>query len=37
MRQLIVEVSEELRQAWPLFRGAAVFAEVTNSAYSESL
>lgn len=37
MRNLTVEVSEELRQAWPLFRGAAVFAEVTNSAYSPAL
>ena len=25
---LKIEVSEELRQAWPQFRGAAVFATV---------
>ena len=34
---LKIEVSEELRQAWPLFRGAAVFATVKNSPYSEEL
>ena len=37
MKKLIIEVSDELRQAWPQFRGAAVFASVTNSAYSETL
>ena len=37
MKKLIIEVSDELRQAWPQFRGAAVFASVTNSAYSEAL
>lgn len=37
MKKILVEVSEELRQAWPQFRGAAVVAEVTNSAYSEPL
>lgn len=34
---LNIEVSEELRQAWPQFRGAAVFATVKNSPYSEEL
>ena len=34
---LKIEVSEELRQAWPQFRGAAVFATVKNSPYSEEL
>ena len=37
MKKLIIEVSEELRHAWPQFRGAAVFASVKNSAHSESL
>lgn len=37
MKKVIVEVSDELRTAWPQFRGVAVFAEVTNSAYNESL
>lgn len=37
MKKLTIEVSDELRQAWPGFRGAAVFATVTNSAYSETL
>lgn len=37
MKKLHIEVSEELKQAWPQFRGAAVFAKVTNSAYSEAL
>lgn len=37
MKKLTIEVSDELRQAWPQFRGAAVFASVTNSAYSEAL
>ena len=37
MKKLTIEVSEELRQAWPQFRGAAVFASVTNSAHSEKL
>lgn len=34
---LKIEVSEELRQAWPQFRGAAVFATVKNSPYCEEL
>lgn len=37
MKKLTIEVSDELRQAWPQFRGAAVFATVTNSAHSEAL
>ena len=37
MKKLNIEVSDELRQAWPQFRGAAVFATVKNSAYSEAL
>ena len=37
MKKLTIEVSDELRQAWPQFRGAAVFASVTNSAHSEAL
>lgn len=28
MKNLVIEVSEELKQAWPQFRGAAVFATV---------
>lgn len=35
--RLTIEVSDELRQAWPQFRGAAVFATVKNSAYSGAL
>ncbi len=37
MKKLMIEVSEELRHAWPGFKGAAVFAEVRNSSYSEPL
>ena len=37
MSKISIEVSEELRQAWPQFRGAAVFATVRNSAYNEDL
>ena len=37
MRELTVEVSEELRSAWPQFRGAAVFADVVNTQYDEAL
>ena len=36
-KRIIIEVSEELHQAWPQFQGAAVFATVKNSAYSEAL
>lgn len=36
-KKLRIEVSEELHQAWPQFQGAAVFATVKNSAYSEAL
>lgn len=32
-----ITLSKEIRQACPEFRGAAVFAEVTNTAYSERL
>lgn len=37
MSKISIEVSEKLRQAWPQFRGAAVFATVCNSAYNEDL
>lgn len=37
MREITVEVSEELRSAWPQFRGAAVFADVVNTQYDEAL
>lgn len=37
MKKITIEVSEELHRAWPQFRGAAVFAEVRNSDYSEGL
>lgn len=30
-------VSDELRQAWPSFRGAAIFATVTNTPYNADL
>ena len=36
-RKPIVEVSEELRQAWPQFQGAAVYATVVNTPYNELL
>lgn len=36
-RKISIEVSDELRQAWPGFQGAAVFANVKNSDYSEEL
>lgn len=36
-KKLVIEVSDELHQAWPQFQGAAVFATVRNSAYSEAL
>ena len=32
-----ISVSEELKNACPLFKGAAVYAEVTNTAFSEGL
>ena len=37
MKKITLEVSPELKAAWPSFQGAAVLAEVTNSAYSEPL
>lgn len=37
MKNLVIEVSEELKQAWSQFRGAAVFAAVKNTAYNEEL
>lgn len=37
MRKIEITVSSELHQAWPQFRGAAVFAEVTNTPYNETL
>ena len=37
MKKLTIEVSDELKQAWPQFRGAAVFATVKNTAYNEEL
>lgn len=36
-RQIRIEVSEDIRQRCPEFRGAAVFAVVHNSSYSEEL
>lgn len=32
-----ITVSEEIRRGCPIFRGAAVYAEVTNTAFSEGL
>lgn len=32
-----ISVSEELKNACPIFKGAAVYAEVTNTAFSEGL
>lgn len=32
-----IQVSEELKNAWPQFAGAAVYAKVTNSPYNEAL
>lgn len=37
MKMLNIVVSDELKSAWPQFRGAAVFAEVKNTAYNEEL
>ena len=37
MKKINVKVSDELHQAWPQFRGAAVFASVVNSAYNAEL
>ncbi|WP_418661490.1 B3/4 domain-containing protein [Bacteroides ilei] len=34
---LNIVVSDELKSAWPQFKGAAVFAEVKNTAYNEAL
>ncbi len=34
---ITITVSDELRHAWPQFRGAAVFATVRNSAYNADL
>lgn len=36
-RHITIEVSDELRQTCPDFRGAAVFAVVRNSGYNEEL
>lgn len=36
-KELTLRVSDELRQAWPQFRGAAVFATVRNSTYNAEL
>lgn len=36
-KELTLRVSDELRQAWPQFRGAAVFATVRNSSYDAEL
>lgn len=36
-KELTLRVSDELRQAWPQFRGAAVFATVKNSSYNADL
>ena len=32
-----ITVSEEIRLACPIFRGAAVYAEVTNTAFCKGL
>lgn len=37
MKILDIRVSDELKSAWPQFKGAAVFAEVKNTAYNEAL
>lgn len=37
MDDLTIEVSDELRQAWPGFQGAAVSAKVKNSPYNGEL
>ncbi len=37
MKILDIRVSDELKSAWPQFKGAAVFAEVKNTAYNEEL
>lgn len=37
MKMLNIVVSDELKSAWPQFKGAAVFAEVKNTAYNEAL
>ena len=36
-RKIKISVSDDLRQAWPEFQGAAVFANVKNSGYNEEL
>ena len=36
-RKINIVVSDELKQAWPGFQGAAVFARVKNSGYNEQL
>lgn len=33
----VIEVSDELKQAWPGFQGVAVYATVKNSSYNETL
>lgn len=37
MKILDIRVSDELKSAWPQFKGAAVFAEVKNTVYNEEL
>ncbi len=37
MKTLKIEVSDELKQVWPQFKGAAVFAKVKNTSYNEAL
>ena len=37
MRAFTIYVSDEIRRAYPQFRGAALHAEVRNSAYDEDL
>ena len=32
-----ITVSEEIKKACPVFKGAAVYAEVTNSVFSQGL
>ena len=32
-----ITVAEELKERWPQYRGVAVYAEVTNTPYSDGL
>ena len=37
MKKVTFEVSEEIRQAWPTYRGAAIYATVSNTAHNDDL